>query len=59
MLVYDKERIYHIVLKHIRNQMIRHYRMMIFIDGGRCVLYGLVIFLTKECGDTGTGMAYR
>ena len=32
MLVSDKEKIYHIVFKHVRNQMIRHYRTMTFIE---------------------------
>ena len=32
MLVNDKERIYRIVLKQIGNQMIHHYRMMMFIE---------------------------
>ena len=32
MLVYDKEKIYRIVLKHVYDQMIHHYRMMIFIE---------------------------
>ena len=32
MLVYDKEMIYRIVLKHVRDQMIHHYRIIIFIE---------------------------
>ena len=32
ILVYDKEKIYRIVLKHIYDQMIHHYGMMTFIE---------------------------
>ena len=32
MLVCDKERIYRIVLKYVHDQMIHHYKMIIFIE---------------------------
>ena len=32
MLVCDKKKIYRIVLKHIHDQMIHHYKMMTFIE---------------------------
>ena len=42
---FNKEKIYHLVLKTLLSSI------------GRCTPYGLVVLLTKECGDI--GMAYR